>query len=133
MNKIIPFTNSIILYFLFPFYFFYFKIFKIEKNFSIPCVYFYPTLSEIRALPIHMMRVLSRFFQCHSLHFFQNFPLHFYASPINDFYNLVRLSKFPVEHMLCEYMFCHISPTDSFNFFIILLHLEQYVYFGIVL
>ena len=34
MNKIIPFTNSIILYFLFPFYFFISKFSKSKNFFS---------------------------------------------------------------------------------------------------
>ena len=64
------------------------------------------------------MRVPPNFSSAILFHFLRNFPLHIHTSPINDLYNLVRLSKFLVEHMFCEYMFYYIPPTEScqFNF-----------------
>lgn len=121
MNNIIPFTNSIILYFIFPFYFFISKFSKLKKflkNFPIPCANFYHTLSEIRALPLHIMRVPPNFSSAILFHFLRNFPLHIHTSLINDFYNLVKLSKFSIEHLFCEHMFYHIFHAKScqFNF-----------------
>lgn len=127
MNKIIPFTNSIILYFLFPFYFFYFKFFIskfsklkkfFQKNFPYLVGIFIPRFLKYALYPSPWCVYFPNFSNVILFHFFQNFPLHIYTSLINDFYNLVKLSKFSIEHLFCKHMFYHIFPTKScqFNF-----------------
>ena len=94
MDKITPLTNSIILYFLFPFYFFHFKFFIskflfqnfqnwknfFKKNFPYPMGDFCPALSDSCALPppcdtcafqifpMPFFHIFSKIFHCIFIH-----------------------------------------------------------------